>query len=258
MKKLILTAIFALATLSISAQSAFIEAEHGFTLNVAGVDLTFIQTPHRTFVETSTRNSKYRPHIGLFELGFNTPTQTSYKAYPSDTTPWFDLWQGKSTQVTFNLLSAGTRLSRSGNVGLSTAFGISWNNYIFNDPTKVKREGGTLTATPIESAKWIKSKISTFSLRVPILLEFGRHKSFFGSVGVYGDLTLDSRSKVKYGKGKKEVHRNMYVALPQAGVTARFGYKRIYVFGNYSLTHLFTKNRGPQTNLVTLGFGIGL
>lgn len=259
MKKLILTAIFALATLSISAQSTFTNDENSVTLNVVGVDLTFITGSRgNRMVVTSPRNARYRTHISLIEIGFNTPTQTTYGAYPTDAPKWFDIWAAKSTQVTFNILNTGIRLTPTGVVGLATAIGLSWNDYVFNEPTLVTKTDGLLTAAPINSDKWIKSKIHTFAIRVPLLLEFGRHKSFFGSVGVYGDVVLGSRSKVKYGKKNKEIHRNMYAALPQAGVTARFGYKRIYVFGNYSLTHLFTKNRGPQTNLVTLGFGIGL
>ncbi|MBO5759123.1 MAG: hypothetical protein J6R31_03670, partial [Rikenellaceae bacterium] len=69
-------------------------------------------------------------------------------------------------------------------------------------------------------------------------------------------LVVGSRSKIKYSKHNKEINRGLNMPLLQAGVTARVGYRRVYIFGNYSLTELF-RNEGPATNILTIGLGIG-
>lgn len=263
MKRISTIIIFTLAALStwnVSGQNSIKSERGNLTICVAGVDLTIFERyggvpPH---VHAFSGHAKYRTHQALFELGFNLPTQLSYGAYPEDIEPWFRLRNNKSVQVTFNLLNVGTRLVQSGAVGLSASLGISWNDYVFEDPTRVQRTGQLLTAEPIKSSKWVKTKINTFSLHLPILLEFGQRKGFFGAVGVYGDLLVASHSKIKHGKKRdNEKHYNLPTALPQAGVTARVGYQRIYLFGNYSLTRLFQNDRGPETNILTIGLGLG-
>ena len=249
MRKIILFALFTLATLSAKAHSQ----EEQVNINVAGIDLTISSNgPFSPSVHTFSRHAKYRSHLALFELGFNIPTNVSY----GTTEPWFNLIDAKSTQYTFNVFSVGTRLSPNGTVGLSAALGITWSNYVFETPTRVQRTDGMITAEPVDTKGWVKSKINTFALHLPILLEFGQRRGFFAAVGGYGDLVVGSRSKIKYSKHNKEINRGLNMPLFQAGVTARVGYRRVYLFGNYSLTELF-RNEGPSTNILTIGLGIG-
>ena len=252
MRKIILFALFTLTTLSAKAHSQ----EEQVNINVAGIDLTISPSGPFSRVHTFSRYAKYRSHLALFELGFNIPTNVSYGTYNGTVEPWFNLIDAKSTQFTFNVFSVGTRLSPNGTVGLSAALGITWSNYVFETPTRVKRTDGMLTAEPVDTKGWVKSKINTFALHLPILLEVGQRKGFFAAVGGYGDLVVGSRSKIKYSKHNKEINRGLNLPLLQAGVTARVGYRRVYMFGNYSLTELF-RNEGPSTNILTIGLGIG-
>ena len=252
MRKIILFALFTLATLSAKAHSQ----EEQVNINVAGIDLTISPSGPFSRVHTFSRYAKYRSHLALFELGFNIPTNVSYGTYNGTVEPWFNLIDTKSTQYTFNVFSVGTRLSPNGTVGLSAALGITWSNYVFETPTRVQRTDGMITAEPVDTKGWVKSKINTFALHLPILLEVGQRKGFFAAVGGYGDLVVGSRSKIKYSKHNKEINRGLNLPLLQAGVTARVGYRRVYMFGNYSLTELF-RNEGPSTNILTIGLGIG-
>ena len=252
MRKIILFALFTLATLSAKAHSQ----EEQVNINVAGIDLTISPSGPFSRVHTFSRYAKYRSHLALFELGFNIPTNVSYGTYNGTVEPWFNLIDTKSTQYTFNVFSVGTRLSPNGTVGLSAALGIPWSNYVFETPTRVQRTDGMITAEPVDTKGWVKSKINTFALHLPILLEVGQRKGFFAAVGGYGDLVVGSRSKIKYSKHNKEINRGLNLPLLQAGVTARVGYRRVYMFGNYSLTELF-RNEGPSTNILTIGLGIG-
>ena len=252
MRKIILFALFTLATLSAKAHSQ----EEQVNINVAGIDLTISPSGPFSRVHTFSRYAKYRSHLALFELGFNIPTNVSYGTYNGTVEPWFNLIDTKSTQYTFNVFSVGTRLSPNGTVGLSAALGITWSNYVFETPTRVQRTDGMITAEPVDTKGWVKSKINTFALHLPILLEVGQRKGFFAAVGGYGDLVVGSRSKIKYSKHNKEINRGLNLPLLQAGVTARVGYRRVYMFGNYSLTELF-RNEGPATNILTIGLGLG-
>ena len=199
---------------------------------------------------------KYYGHLGLLELGFNDFVSADYSAYPLTEREFLNLQNGRSIHLAMNLLRVSTRLNSSGSLGLSTALGILWNNYVFsNDITLIPPSFGMnhLIQPEAIDPKYKKSKLTTFALHVPITLEFNR-KKFYITGGVYGDLILRSYTKIK--KPKEKSLKGDYVNFMQAGITARVGYGLIYFFGNYGLSEFFKHNRGPKVHTATIGIGL--
>ena len=135
----------------------------------------------------------------------------------------------------------------------ATGIGIAWHDYVFNNKITLVKQGGMVRPADIP-ADSKKTKLNTFSLIVPLMLEYTFSNTLFVSAGAYGQLILDSHTKHKFPRQK--IYDSYYLDMFQGGVTARIGVKNLYVFGNYSLTDLFQSNKGPQTAAYTFGFGI--
>jgi hypothetical protein len=199
----------------------------------------------------------YNGFLGTFELGFNEFTGTDYSMYPAGEKEFLDLYNAKSFYVSWNLIDVAIPFNKAHTFGMTFGLGITWRDYTFSDRITLTRDNDMLGWKPAPNAddsRYKKSKLNTFSLTVPLLFEVN-HRGLFLAAGLYGDLTLGSHTKVKKPKSKE--HGNFYVNMANVGVTARVGYKHLYLLCNYSLTPMFKENKGPKTNVLTVGFGIG-
>ena len=185
--------------------------------------------------------------IRVFEFGWNMV----------DTDPqgeWFSLRNWRSNQVTINpFIFIAT--SNEGNIGLSLAFGLRFNNYMFDGPfTVAKQDGMAVYAPIIEDIR--KSKFTTAALHIPMEFTFGKPKKIAFSIGGYADLTYSSHSKIKYHGGSKNKVWNYPVNFLQLGYTAKFTIKNTSIFCNYTPTGLFKSGKGPCIETWTIGIGI--
>ena len=82
-----------------------------------------------------------RSSIRVFEFGWNM-ADTDHQG------EWFNLRNWRSNQVTINpfIFSA---TSNEGNIGLSLAFGLRFNNYMFDGPFTVAKQDGMAVYAPI-------------------------------------------------------------------------------------------------------------
>ena len=188
-----------------------------------------------------------RSSIRLFEFGWNMV----------DTDPqgeWFSLRNWRSNQVTINpfIFSATTN---EGNLGLSLAFGLRFNNYMFDSPFTVAKQDGMAVYAPItENIK--KSKFTTAALHIPMELTFGKPRKIALSLGCCADLTYSSHTKIKYHGGSKDKVWNYPVNFLQIGYTAKFTIKNTSIFCNYTPTGLFKSGKGPCIETWTIGIGL--
>jgi hypothetical protein len=101
-------------------------------------------------------------------------------------------------------------------------------------------------------------------VNVPLLLEFNTsdkpHKSFHIAAGVIGGYKLTSRTKREYeidGAAVKEIKKDDYNINPfRLDATVRVGYGDFTLFGTYSLTTLFERNKGPELYPFSVGIRI--
>ncbi len=188
------------------------------------------------------------------EMGFNELLMLDYSAYPANEQGFMELNNGRSMQVALNIFKVAAALNRAQTLGVSSSLGIVWNDYVFMNDITLERRDGMVHPVAIAST-YKKTKLNTFALRIPLLLDLNFGKNFFLSAGFYGDLVLGSHTKIKFPKEKA---RNPYVNVFQAGGTVRGGYGNFYVYGNYSATNLFKGGKGPGAQPLTIGLGLGI
>lgn len=200
------------------------------------------------------KKPKYEGHLSTMEMGFNELTMLDYSAYPANEQGFMELNNGRSMQVALNLFKVAGALNRAQTLGVSSSLGIVWNDYVFMNDITLERRDGMVHPVDIAST-YKKTKLNTFALRIPLLLDLNFGKNFFLSAGFYGDLVLGSHTKIKFPKEKA---RNPYINVFQAGGTVRGGYGNFYIYGNYSATNLFKGGKGPGAQPITIGLGLGI
>jgi len=193
----------------------------------------------------------------FLEVGVNMLPSPDYSLYsgmnlgvPSD---FMMLNNMKSLQWALSITDMALYLNRSRTIALSMGLQAVFDDYTFSEQLTLVKEGGMLIPEMIDN-KYKKSKLTTFSLKVPVLFHIGSGRSFNLSAGVYGGVVLAAHTKIK-----KPVERmyDPYVSPFYYGVTARLGYKDYYVYANYGLSEMFKKDRGPVVAPITIGLGIG-
>lgn len=245
---LVMSSLNASAQVIISSTGKHSEAKGVTFVDFIGYDITNPQNSSSEIIELR-KEQKYKGHIALIEFGFNNWTKPQ-----SDFNGAMDLNMGKSIYVGWNLITYSFPLNKSNTLGLSTAFGLVWRNYVMKNSFVLENVGGILIPTPIDPS-YKKSKYNTFSFKIPVLLEYNVSKNFFVSAGLYADILISSQTKIKDPKVK---HKGSLYANPVgAGVTARAGYKRLYVFGDYGFVNIFDKEHAPRTQPWTIGIGLG-
>ena len=178
----------------------------------------------------------------------------NYAAYPVEERGFMDLNVGQSIYVGWNMFRLSQAFNRTHSLGFTTGLSLVWNNYAFAENLTVVRRDRMIHPEPIGD-QYKKSKITTFSLMIPLVFEVS-HRNFFCSAGVYGGVVLGAHTK--YKKPKHKTKSNPYLNTFQAGITARLGLRRLYAFTNVALTPFFVNAKGPDTQTYTIGFGIRL
>lgn len=185
-----------------------------------------------------------------FMFGFTNLTKPDYSMYEDGMWNFMDLNVGKSISIAFDV-TANFPLSPTNRTWFSVGFRPRWNNYVFSNRITLEKIQGMVYPVALEIDRYKKSKLTTFSLDVPVI--FGvrpaKHLSLAG--GLYGGMTLGDRTKVKFPKHKDK--GDFGVNFFNAGVFARIHFYHVGVFVNYSFTPLFKNGAGPKTRPFTVG-----
>jgi hypothetical protein len=197
----------------------------------------------------------YSGHIGTWEVGFNgfRTTGNTYAAYPAGEHGFMDLDNARSLHITANLFTFSTRFTRNNVVGMTMGVGVSFNDYAFDTKSAYVKVDGMLHPVAVDH-QLKKAKLNTLSIHIPLALEVSPSRNFFFSVGGYADLLIGSHMKWKFPKEKLLGPSTNFL---QAGVTARLGFRKVYVFGNYNCVEMFRSGRGPAVNAYSFGLGLG-
>ncbi|HZL12106.1 MAG TPA: outer membrane beta-barrel protein [Prolixibacteraceae bacterium] len=198
---------------------------------------------------------KFNGHWEGIELGFNGFDKADYSMY--DGTEFMSLNQGKSIEFNINFYELNISLSKS-NVGLVSGFGLSFNNYRFENPYTLLKGVQRTEAVPLDPDNLSKTKLALSYLNVPLLLEFQipvnqNEGKVFINAGLIGGVMLGSHTKVKHGDTKDKDRSGFNLNSFKYAATARIGYKDISLFATYSLTPLFQSGKGPELTPFTIG-----
>lgn len=237
------------AQIAISSTGRHSEQKGVTFVDFIGYDVTNPQNSSSEIIELR-KEQKYKGHIALIEFGFNNWTKPQ-SPFVNDE---MDLNMAKSIYVGWNLVTFSFPLNKANTLGISTAFGFVWRNFVMENDYVLTNIGGALLPQPIDPS-YKKSKYNTFSFKIPVVLEYNMGRNFFVSAGLYADILINSQTKIKDPKVKHK--GDLYSNPIGAGVTARVGYKRFYLFGDFGLVNVFDKDRAPKTKSGTIGVGLG-
>ena len=167
-----------------------------------------------------------------------------------------DLWMKKPDDFKSKWYNRGLDISTMGNIPfskvskLSFAFGVGisidnlYSNYTFNPSNNPSNSFSLINSTSIPT--YHNSKLTLVYGDVPLEFRFKSKKDnqsgFNFTIGGKVGWLLDSHTKL-FGsaEGRVKEHFVPDVQKNRYGITARIGYGKVYLFGYYSLTTLFSK-----------------
>ncbi len=167
-----------------------------------------------------------------------------------------DLRTSGSVQFDFCLADAYMPITRDNTLVMTASANFVWNDYEFRNFTIGAAEGGNgVVILPVpEGTK--KSKLNTFSLKVPVELMLIAANDFYLAAGVYGDLVMGAHTKIKHPKVKD---RDIPINPFQAGWSFRVGHDGWSVYCNWAFIDLFrTNGHQPGVRPITFGFSTNI
>ena len=238
------------------------ESEEERRNNMVKLPLAF-----RVFPDRESSPNKFRGHWNGFYFGFVNFGKTNYSKYGGD--DFMELDWASSFTMHFNFAKFSFGLSPRQRFGIFTGFGLDYSRLCFDGDITVRRKKGEmLHAVALSDLGIEEVKRSTFKalyLTIPLMLEkqipAPHWKRFYVSTGFIGGIRLHSKTKVVYtsekGNKRKLKENGSYGMVPfKVDYTLRVGYRGVCIWGNYSLTNMFNKNRAPELRPFAVGFGI--
>jgi hypothetical protein len=232
-------------------------------IRLGGRDLIVIDDKGRESIRMERRSGGFRKNWSGFEMGINgymTPDNSLTLTGDAD---YIDLRYNKSVVVNLNFWQQSFPIV-SNNLGLVTGLGLGFNNYRFDNQTRIvyNREGLDFYTDTINSIT--KNKLTLTWINLPLLLEFQTHGRGFEKFHIAGGMIVGTRigTHAKYviddaGKKRKEKNYHDFHVPPfRFDLTGRIGWGRINLFATYSLNNLFKDDKGPE--LVPFSVGIRL
>jgi len=222
--------------------------------------------PFRMLPIAKARFNKFRGHWNGFYFGFVNFGKTDYSKYGGDN--FMELDWASSFTMQFNFMKFSFGLNPRQSFGIFTGMGLDYSRLCLDGDITVRRaKGEMLHAVPL--SEWgitdvRRSTFKTLYLTIPLMLEKQfpaiRQRSAYVSTGIIGGICLHSKTKVVYtgdkGHKRKMKESGSYGMVPfKADYTLRIGYRGVCIWGNYSLTKMFNKNRAPGLRPLAVGFG---
>lgn len=211
------------------------------------------------------RNDSFEGHWAGVEFGFNGFGGADYSMYPETEQHFLDNDMLQSNSLNLNIwqYSKGIQQSRN-NIGLISGFGLSFQSYHLDHNTTLSVDENSKIHPEVmffDSSQ--KSKLSTFYLDIPLLIEFQipiSHVSnrLYFSAGLTGSKRLETHTKVKYRRdGKREKLKSpgdYSMKDYKVAATLRMGYRWVNVYATCDLAPLFEDRRGPVLYPFSVGF----
>lgn len=234
-----------------------------------------------------TKKRKFNGHWSGVDLGVNGWLTPDFDMSFEDGLEYMDLRMEKSINVNVNLFEQNFTLSKKGNFGMYTGLGFSWNNYRFSNDVMLKDELGATVGYIMEGVSVRKSKLVNTYLTVPLLFEIQNKKdNLFFAAGVTGGLRILSHTKIYFDDSKQEYILTDVLTGEQVGeiqktpnkryrniekdfdsfhmnafkldASVRAGWGIVKLYFNYSLTPLFSKDKGPEVYPFAAGISFAI
>ncbi len=210
-------------------------------------------------------NDLTRKHWQGLWIGFGGYTNPALGFSMDPKYKYMELDYGRSFNFQWNLGQKNINLYKK-YIQLSTGIGFQFNNVRFDNKTRLNADS-SFTWGYIDSTNtfaYQKNRFKQSYVTVPLLLNFNTSKrltrNFHVSVGVVGKYLLTSRSKMVLMQNNNEftvVRKDDYNINPfQFDGYMSVGYRNFTVFGQYALSELFRKERGPHVYPFAMGIRV--
>lgn len=197
--------------------------------------------------DRARRRNRFKGHWTGIELGLNTYAMPDNSLSLPPEIDYMTLHSGKS--INFNLNFAQLSLGMTRHFGIVTGLGLTWNNYRFDGNNNIMKGNNGVIEMLIPDSNLEKSKLATFYLDLPLLLELqipadNHHLNI--AAGPIGAVKIGSHNKMVFEDGQKvKEDGDFSLNMLRLGATARVGYQNFQIYGTYYLTPLFQSGKGP-------------
>jgi len=179
-----------------------------------------------------------------------------------------DIWQNVPSGIEFRTINQGVNVFATYNIpfgksnfGFSIGLGLTVHNLYGNFQVKGYNDSIQLVKIP-DSLSYQRSKIVFPYVEIPIEFRFKTKYKFAVGIGfkvgymfpahtkwVGDDYLLNTSDKLRVN------FRNIqYLEKFSYGPTLRIGYKWFHLTAYYSMSNIFTKNKGPEITPISVGF----
>lgn len=222
-----------------------------FSLSVGGLMVDFENRK-----EENRKGNERRPsfNIGSPAIGFIGLTAPDYSMYPAGTGRFLLLDNARSISVSIDAGVFSLPLGRADKTRLITGLRLKWDNYAFRERLTLEKQDGMIfpVEIPAERGRFKKSKLTTFSLNVPVALHVKINRIIYLEGGMYADLVLRQHTKVKFPK--EWTVANFGVNFFQFGLGGEIGIRKVgSIYFRHGITPLFENGSGPKTRPFSVG-----
>ena len=170
----------------------------------------------------------------------------------------------RSNSFSINSMLKGLDIFKK-RIYFSPGYGISWNNYFFNNPIQISFSNDTTHFEIDTITDFKKYKLQSTYLQIPLIigLRIGNlNKKTFG-VQFGGIVSYNLRSKIVSKYYENDTYYNIKIIDSfnlnpfKLSVISRISIGKLGFFANYSFSSLFMKNKAPEVYPYTFGVIIG-
>ena len=197
------------------------------------------------------------------EIGINGYADKNNSLGVPGTHEFLELDYGKSINWNLNIWEQDIRLVGE-YVKLITGLGFEFNHYAFKNNTTLIPGGDSIWAFTDTVANFDRNKLKTTYLTAPLMIGIStsedKRKAFRIAGGMILGYRIGSRLKQKYELGDDTFRPKVASAFNTSpfkySATARVGYGRFTLYGNYALNSLFEDGEGPELHPFSVGIRV--
>lgn len=166
----------------------------------------------------------------------------------------FELNYAKSYVFGWNMFQKNLHIYRN-NLNLGTGLGLTWYHYNFKNNYTLASNVPFQTSAFDSTRNFSRNRLNMCYVNVPLFLEYNSNNndadhSFHVAAGMqFGYNIFRNKLKQRFemdGQTQKRVFKDSYNVNPfRFDAIARIGYGDFTLFGSYSLTPLFEREKGP-------------
>jgi hypothetical protein len=221
-------------------------------IEAIGIQLPFMNKINS--LKEKKKNYKMEAHWAGIGWGF---ANISDKNYNLNNINGVDLKSESSNEFYWNVIEKILPIIRN-NIGLTTGLGMSWRNYFLDTNEHFEEINKVTVLSPVPvGVIYEKSRLRTFQLTVPLMLEFqpyfGNNHKFFMTAGVIGGITTFASHKTEYATENTKKRKGLNIAPLNLDYMAQIGYGNLSIYAKYSPFSIFQSQKGPNLRAVSVG-----